>query len=317
LETNFTFIDLFAGIGGIRIPFEEIGGKCVFSSESDKYAQDTYEANFGERPFGDLTKIAINDIPSHDILLAGFPCQAFSIMGKGLGFADTRGTLFFEIERILKAKKPKAFLLENVKRLVSHDNKNTFRIILQKLDNLGYNVSWKIMNALDYGLPQKRERVIIVGFRESANFIFPEAVHNHPKLQDFLESHDKVDKKYFASDMISKKRLNSIEGKKVPTPAIWHENKSGNIGIHEYSCALRAGASYNYLLVDGIRRLSTKECLNLQGFPKDFKIYVPDIQIRKQVGNSVPINLIREVGKQMIKVMDLGSKKDLEQDICA
>ena len=173
------------------------------------------------------------------------------------------------------------------------------------------------MNALDYGLPQKRERVIIVGFRENANFIFPEAVGNHPKLQDFLESHDKVDKKYFASDMISKKRLNSVGGKKVPTPAIWHENKSGNIGIHEYSCALRAGASYNYLLVDGIRRLSPRECLNLQGFPKDFKIYVPDTQIRKQVGNSVPINLIREVGKQMIKVTDLGSKKDLEQDICA
>src|SRR3989344_3494993 len=140
-DEQFRFIDLFAGIGGIRIPFEELGGKCVFSSEWDRYAQDTYEANFGHRPSGNITKISVNLIPNHDILLAGFPCQPFSIIGKGAGFADTRGTLFFEIEKILEAKQPKAFLLENVKRLVSHDDGRTFSTILEKLRNLGYNVN--------------------------------------------------------------------------------------------------------------------------------------------------------------------------------
>ena len=292
----------------MRIPFEEIGGKCIFASEWDKHAQDMYEVNFGERPLGDITKITTKDIPHHDILLAGFPCQPFSIIGKELGFADTRGTLFFEIERILKAKKPKAFLLENVKRLVNHDEGKTFRIILQKLNDLGYNISWKVMNALDYGLPQKRERIIIVGFRKKTNFIFPEAFSNRPKLQEFLESHNSVDKKHFASNRINKNRMKKTKGKKIPTPSIWHENKSGDIGIHDYSCALRAGASHNYLLVDGIRRLSSRECLNLQGFPKNFKIVVPYSQMKKQTGNSVPVNMIREVAKQMTKAMNFKFK---------
>ena len=160
----FTFIDLFAGIGGIRIPFEELGGTCVFSSEWDKNAQKTYFANFGEVTAGDITKISELDIPDHDILLAGFPCQSFSIMGKQLGFADTRGTLFFDIERILRAKRPSAFLLENVKQLTTHDKGRTLGVILSKLEQLGYHVHWKVLNALDFGLPQKRERIFIVGF---------------------------------------------------------------------------------------------------------------------------------------------------------
>ncbi len=302
---NLKFIDLFAGIGGIRIPFDELGCECVFSSEWDKHAQDMYEANFGERPMGDITSIPSDRIPDHDILLAGFPCQPFSIIGNGKGFADTRGTLFFEIERIIRDKKPQAFLLENVKRLVSHDKHRTFQTILSKLKGLGYYTHWKVLNALDYGLPQKRERVIIVGFKENYPFGFPEPAKKRTSLKDIIEDHSKVDKKYFASEHIIKKRLEKIKGKSIPKPSIWHENKGGNIGVHEFSCALRAGASYNYLLVDGIRRLTPREQLLLQGFPNDFKI-VSETYIGRLAGNSVPVSLIREVAQSMRKAMDYG-----------
>ena len=235
MERKFTFIDLFAGIGGIRMPFEELGGTCVFTSEWDKSAQMVYLANFGEKPHGDITKIESSKIPDHNILLAGFPCQPFSIIGNGLGFADTRGTLFFEIERILKDKKPEAFLLENVKQLVKHDNGRTFKVILSKLKNLGYHTHWKVLNALDYGLPQKRERVIIVGFRENYSFLFPNPHNNRINLLEVLEDHSKVDKKHFASERIVKKRMEKTKDKKIPKPSIWHENKRGDIGIHEFS----------------------------------------------------------------------------------
>lgn len=317
MKNEFTFIDLFSGIGGLRIPFQELGGRCVFSSEWDNYAQMTYEANFGERPYGDITKIPVSDIPNHDILLAGFPCQPFSIIGKGLGFTDTRGTLFFEIERILKEKKPEAFLLENVRRLVSHDKGRTFSVILKKLEELGYYTHWKVLNALDYGLPQKRERVIIVGFNKNYNFSFPKPHSLRPDLKDFLEEHENVDKKHFASEHIVKKRKDKIRQMHLKSPTIWHENKGGNIGIHDYSCALRAGASHNYLLVDGIRRLTPRECLNLQGFPKSFKIVVPDSQVRKQAGNSVPVSMVREVAKEMVKAMYSKSEEKLEREIYA
>lgn len=317
MKNEFTFIDLFSGIGGIRIPFQELGGRCVFSSEWDNYAQITYEANFGEKPYGDITKIPISDIPNHDVLLAGFPCQPFSIIGKGLGFTDTRGTLFFEIERILKEKKPKAFLLENVRRLVSHDKGRTFSVILKKLEELGYHTHWKVLNALDYGLPQKRERVIIVGFNKNYDFSFPKPHMSRPDLKDFLEEHENVDKKHFASEQIVKKRKDKVKQTYLKSPTIWHENKGGNIGIHDYSCALRAGASHNYLLVDGIRRLTPRECLNLQGFPKNFKMVVPDSQIRKQAGNSVPVSMVREVAKEMVKAMSSKSEEKLEREIYA
>ena len=171
---SFRFIDLFAGIGGIRLGFESVGGHCVFSSEFDEPACATYEANFGEHPAGDITKIDAEDIPDFDILLGGFPCQAFSIIGKKEGFAnETCGTLFFDIERILKEKKPSAFMLENVRNLVAHDGGNTFKTIKEHLEALGYNVYAKVLNALDYGVPQKRERIIIVGFLNDVKFQFP------------------------------------------------------------------------------------------------------------------------------------------------
>ncbi len=303
MKEPFKFIDLFAGIGGIRIPFEELGGSCAFSSEWDKSAQEMYFANFGDMPYGDITKISTEEIPHHDVLLAGFPCQPFSIIGKGLGFADTRGTLFFEIERILRDKMPEAFLLENVKRLASHNKGRTFNEILIKLRKLGYHVHWKVLNALDYGLPQKRERVIIVGFRRNCPFSFPEPCSERTSLNDIIEDHSKVDKKFFASENIVKKRMGKINGRSVPKPSIWHENKGGDIGIHDFSCALRAGASHNYLLVDGIRRLTPREMLSLQGFPRDFKIAVSDSEVRKLAGNSVPVPMIRAVARNMIKAM--------------
>jgi DNA (cytosine-5)-methyltransferase 1 len=300
--SNFRFIDLFAGIGGMRIPFEKLGGECVFSSEWDEHAQRTYYHNFGEMPKGDITKIDERDIPDHDILLAGFPCQPFSIIGEKQGFADTRGTLFFDIERILAEKKPSAFLLENVKQLASHDGGRTFAVIQSRLLNLGYTVYYEVLNALDFGLPQKRERVFIVGFREPIAFAFPRRNGNYKSLSGILEPDDKVDSSLFASEKIQKSR---IEKCKVNPfyPSIWHENKGGNISVLPFSCALRAGASYNYLLVNGIRRLSGRELLRLQGFPEDFKIVVNITQLRRQTGNSVAIPVVTAIAEKMLEAL--------------
>lgn len=302
---RFTFIDLFAGIGGIRIPFGELDGKCVFSSEWDKAAQTTYTSNFGEIPFGDITKIKAEFIPHHDILLAGFPCQAFSIMGKMKGFDDTRGTMFFEVARILNYHHPKAILLENVKQLVSHDDGKTFQIILETLGKLGYHVKWKVLNALDFGLPQKRERVIIVGFMdkdaaEKFNFDFPKVPYS---LDGILEPDEKIEESLIASDEIQAKRQKRVEGKNVFYPSIWHENKSGNISILPYACALRTGASYNYLLVNGYRRPSSRELLRLQGFPDNYNIVVSHTEIRKQTGNSVAVPMIRAVANKIVQLI--------------
>lgn len=299
------FIDLFAGIGGIRIPFDELGYQCVFSSEWDKAACDTYEANFGERPQGDITKIPAEAIPAHDLLLAGFPCQAFSIMGKMQGFADTRGTMFFEIERILSYHKPSVILLENVKQLTTHDKGKTFKIILSRLKGLGYLVKWKVLNALDFGLPQKRERVIIVGFRNERdfsmfNFDFIPQEYN---LADILEKDEDVDKSLFASERIVQKRLESTKGKQIFYPSVWHENKAGNISVLDYACALRTGASYNYLLVNGRRRPSSRELLRLQGFPDSYKIVVSHQEIRRQTGNSVAVPMIRAIAQKINNII--------------
>jgi len=300
------FIDLFAGIGGIRIPFDELGYENVFASEFNRPACDTYEANFGHRPAGDITKIKEEDIPHHDLLLAGFPCQAFSIMGLGKGFADTRGTMFFEVERILKFHKPQVILLENVKRLVTHDKGRTFQVIVSSLKSLGYHIHWNVLNALDFGLPQKRERIIIVGFLDAStsshfDFRFDKKLYD---LRDILEDDSAVDPGLFASDLIRAKRLESVKGKEVFYPSIWHENKSGNISVLDHACALRTGASYNYLLVNGIRRPSSRELLRLQGFPDTFKIAVSHQEIRKQTGNSVPVPMIRAVALKIHKALE-------------
>jgi len=299
-KQQFKFIDLFAGIGGMRIPFEELGGKCVFTSEWDKDAAAMYEANFGELPAGDITKIAAEDIPDHDVLLGGFPCQAFSIIGKMNGFQDTRGTLFFDVERILRKKRPAAFMLENVKMLVGHEQGVTFKVILDHLQALGYFVHWKVLNALNFGLPQKRERVFIVGFLEDYDFRFPEERPGEYKpLSEILEQD--VPEKYYASKHIVTKRKKAHTPK--CTPSIWHENKGGNISSYPFSCALRANASYNYLLVNGERRLTPRESLRLLGFADSHKIVGNDYQMRKLTGNSVCVPVVRAVAKQLAKCL--------------
>jgi DNA (cytosine-5)-methyltransferase 1 len=307
MDKKYKTIDLFAGIGGIRLGFEAHGCETVFSSEWDKAAQDIYEANFGERPFGDINEIAPNDIPDHDILLAGFPCQPFSIAGKGLGFADTRGTLFFNIEAILAVKKPQAFLLENVKRLTTHDNGQTFAVILEKLSGLGYTLYHKVFNSLDFGVPQKRERIYIVGFKEPIHFKFPKPLGYYKPLTEVLQKDDEIPKSYFLSDQLKEKRINTVKGV-PPFPSIWHENIGGNISALPYSCALRAGGSYNYLVVNGVRRLTDREMLRLQGFPDTFKINIPYSQARKVAGNSVSVPVIEAIAGEMLNA--LKNKKD-------
>lgn len=299
---TFKFIDLFAGIGGIRLGFESVGGQCVFSSEFDEDACKTYEANFGEHPSGDITKIDAKDIPDFDILLAGFPCQAFSIIGKKEGFAnETCGTLFFDIERILKVKRPSAFMLENVRNLVAHDNGNTFKIIREHLEALGYTVHAKVLNALDYGVPQKRERIIIVGFLRDIPFEFPKPVCKSERiaLSDILE--ENVDTKYYVKESIKLSRIERLRDKDYPKPYISHENMAGSVTPHPYSSALRAGASANYILVNDERRPTEREMLRIQGFPDTFKIVLPYGKIKKQCGNSVAVPVIRAVATEMLK----------------
>lgn len=302
-EPKFTFIDLFAGIGGIRLGFEAVGGKCVFSSEFDKDACTTYKANFGDYPFGDITKIDADKIPDFDILLAGFPCQTFSIIGKKEGFKDeTRGTLFFEIERILKAKKPRAFMLENVRNLVAHDKGKTFKVIMSHLEALGYTVYAKVLNALDYGCIQKRERIIIVGFLDKVSFSFPKKEINHMTLSDILEQD--VASKYYVKPKIRESRLKRLKDKNYPKPYISHENMAGSITPHSYSSCLRAGASANYILINDERRPTEREMLRLQGFPDTYRIVLPYSKIKKQCGNSVAVPVIKAVAKQMIKALN-------------
>ena len=301
---SFRFIDLFAGIGGIRLGFESAGGHCVFSSEFDEKACQTYKANFGEYPSGDITKIEAKDIPDFDILLGGFPCQAFSIIGKKEGFEnETCGTLFFEIERILKEKRPKAFMLENVRNLTAHDKGKTFQVIRKHLEKLGYNVYAKVLNALDYGVPQKRERIIIVGFKDDVMFAFPEPVpvSMRKKLIDVLETD--VDDKYYVKENIRQSRLMRLKDPNYPKPYISHENMAGSITPHPYSSCLRAGASANYILINDERRPTEREMLRLQGFPDDFKIVVSYGHIKHQTGNSVAVPVISAVAKQMISAL--------------
>ena len=302
--SEFTFIDLFAGIGGIRLGFEAVGGTCVFASENDPEAQAIYQHNFQHEPAGDIHLIDAEAIPDHTILTAGFPCQPFSIIGNKLGFADTRGTLFFEIERILVVKRPPAFLLENVRQLASHDQHRTLKVILQRLESLGYSVTWGILNALDFGLPQKRERTFIIGFHDPNHYRLPVANKTQAKtLLDVLEDDTTIASQWFASDYIVQKRLASVQHKQQFFPSIWHENKGGNISILPFSCALRAHASFNYLLVNGRRRLTPREQLRLQGFPEWFEIYGSESSVRRLIGNSVAVPVVEAVAQSIVNTL--------------
>ena len=293
-----TAIDLFCGIGGFHLAAKANGIDCVFASDIDVQSRNAYTENFGLVPRGDIQQVEMRDIPQHDLLCAGFPCQPFSIIGDRRGFDDIRGTLFFDIVRIIHAKRPKAAILENVRQLVSHNGGHTLRRIMEALSDVGYHAEFKVLNALEFGLPQKRERIIIVAFRSERafrSFEWPVGGESMTPLSKILDR--SIDQKHYASKRIRDKRSKAHKSKF--SPAIWHENKGGNVSSHPYSCALRAGASYNYLLVDGERRLTPREMLRLQGFPNDFKIVCNDWQTRKQVGNAVPVPVISKVIERM------------------
>lgn len=310
-EPEFKFIDLFAGIGGIRIPFQELGGECVFSSEWDKFSQKTYFANFGETPAGDITKIDAADIPDFDILLGGFPCQPFSQAGLHKGFEDTRGTLFFEIERILNKKRPKGFLLENVKQLKGHDNGRTFRVIMQHLDALNYHAEAKILKAADFGVPQIRERIYIVGFdrnfyaiADDYQFPFPEATGIKTRVGDILEK--KVDAKYTISNRLWEgHKRRKIENRK--------KGKGFGYSLFNEESPYTSTISARYykdgseILIEqegkNPRKLTPRECARLQGFPEDFIIPVSDAQAYKQFGNSVAVPVVRAIAERIRQEM--------------
>ncbi|WEV64001.1 DNA (cytosine-5-)-methyltransferase [Bifidobacterium sp. ESL0732] len=308
-SAKFTFIDLFAGIGGIRIPFSQLGGRCVFSSEWNSFSQKTYRINYGETPKGDITAIKSSDIPDFDVLLAGFPCQPFSQAGLHKGFSDTRGTLFFEIERILEDKRPKAFLLENVKQLKGHDHGNTFKVILEHLDKLDYSVDYKVLRAADFGVPQNRERIYIVGFdrkrfSEDTGFTFPEPPCTPTRVGDILE--DKVDEKYTISDKLwtghqRRKAANRKAGKGFGYSLVTADSEyTGTLSARYYKDGSEILVSQGDK--KNPRKLTPKECARLQGFPGNFIIPVSDTQAYKQFGNSVAVPVIRAVAQQMAKV---------------
>ena len=311
-KTKFSFIDLFAGIGGIRLPFQELGGLCVFSSEWDSFAQKTYRINFGETPSGDITKIKEYSIPDFDVLLAGFPCQPFSQAGLKKGFADTRGTMFFEIERIIAAKRPKAFLLENVKQLRGHDGGRTLQVILDHLHALNYAVDYKVLRAADFGVPQNRERIYIVGFNrdifdlpDDFKFKYPEPTNKKTRVGDILESD--VDDKYTISDKLYAGHLRRKQE---------HLNKGNGFGFSLFNAdspytstiSARYYKDGSEILIEqknkNPRKLTPRECARLQGFPEDFVIPVSDTQAYKQFGNSVAVPVIRAVAKNICEDID-------------
>lgn len=307
-QKEIRFIDLFCGIGGFHIAAKQVTAErkrkaaCVFSSDIDEDAQKTYAANFGEKPHGDITQITAADIPDHDFLFAGFPCQPFSICGDRKGFEDVRGTLFFDIARILEAKRPAAFVLENVKMLVGHNGGSTLSRIMETLQNLGYHASYRVLNGLHFGVPQKRERVFIVGFAEPLHHVWPVGGVKMTPLAKILEMN--IDPFYFASEKIRKNRLEKFEGKMPTEPTIWHENKGGHISAYPFSCAQRAGASYNYLLVNGERRLTEREMLRLNGFPDDYEIVCGYAAMRKLAGNSVVVPCVAAVVGSVLDALE-------------
>lgn len=326
---SFTFVDLFAGIGGMRIPFQDLGGLCVFSSEINGFARAVYEANFGQVPFGDITKISTDSIPNHDILLAGFPCQAFSIIGKRAGFEDeTHGTLFYEIRRILLAKRPKAFLLENVEGLKSHDKGNTLRVILEVLRNeLGYFVPEpQILNAKNFGVPQSRKRIFIVGFRPDLSInevTYPSGRRSTRKIASIRERNS-VPAKYFMSqgylDTLKRHREREREKGNDFGYVILDNNGIANAlvggGSGRERNLLQDNRPPGNALVngkrspinsEGIRMMTPREWARLQGFIGTFQFdgIVSDTQAYKQFANSVAIPVIYSLGEEVLNRLDI------------
>ena len=327
-KQTFKFIDLFAGIGGFRLALQNLGGKCVFTSEWDKYSKKTYEANFGEVPFGDITKPDTKSyIPDgFDVLCAGFPCQSFSIAGKRGGFEDTRGTLFFDVAEIIKEKQPKAFFLENVKGLRNHDKGKTLETILSTLRNdLGYYVPEpQVLNAKEFGVPQNRERIFIVGFREDlgiTDFKYPKSTDKSKVLEDVLEK-DEVSVKYYLSTtyvetLRSHKARHASKGNGfgyeiIPNDGTANAVVCGGMG-RERNLVLDDRLT-NFVPIthitgevnrEGIRKMTPREWARLQGFPENFRIVVSDAQAYKQFGNSVAVPAIQATAEKILKALKI------------
>jgi DNA (cytosine-5)-methyltransferase 1 len=313
VPAKFTFIDLFAGIGGFRIAFERVGGRCVFSSEWDELAAKTYEANFDEVPAGDITQIPAGDIPDHDILTGGFPCQPFSIAGvtkhKALGNEHgfkhpTQGTLFFDVARIIKEKRPRAFVLENVKNLLSHDKGRTIQIIIQTLeDELGYHVYPNLLDAR-WLVPQHRERIYLIGFRDDIDFDLPPLPDLKPKFRDILEPDP--DPKYTLTDHLWKYLQDYAEKHRA-------KGNGFQYGLTDFDGVSRTLSARYYkdgseiLIPQGKgknpRRLTPRECARLMGFPEDFKIVVSDTRAYKQFGNSVVVPVVQHIAGEMVRCL--------------
>ena len=312
---GMTFIDLFAGLGGFRLALESLGAKCVYSNEWDKFAQQVYNDNFGDMPDGDITQVDENTIPNHDILCAGFPCQAFSISGKQRGFEDSRGTLFFDVARIVKCKKPKIVFMENVKNFAVHDGGRTLEVVENTMKELDYSFSYRVLNAVDYGVPQKRERIYMICFRNDIGiekFEFPKPFKLKKHLEDFLLPESEIPEKYYVNRpdiYMEDKKDNEYSTKTIRLGIV---NKGGQgeriystkgiaITLSAYGGGVFAKTG-GYMINGKYRRLLPRECARIMGYPDSYKIIKNTNQAYKQFGNSVVIDVLQyiaeEIGKQ-------------------
>ena len=315
---SFHFIDLFAGIGGIRLGFEKSEGKCIFSSEWNKYCQETYQLNFGEIPMGDINTIPIDKIPEHDVLTAGFPCQPFSISGKQKGFEDTRGTLIYRIFEIIEHHQPKVVFLENVKHLVHHDKRNTLNAILKCLHNLGYKTSWRVLNANNFGVPQNRERIIIIGNKEKEFDFSKIKKQKKVVLKDFLDKTEeyeylnepftliKYPKQQESGLIFAGYRNKAIRknGTRPNTEHLSRVHKQPNRiysteGIHPTLPSQETSGRFWILHDNKVRKLTINECFNIMGFPSKYKKVSPRAELYKQIGNSVCVPMISALAEEI------------------
>lgn len=317
-DLTFTFIDLFAGIGGFRLALESLKGTCIFSSEWDRDSQTIYELNFGELPFGDITKIKETEIPTHDVLCAGFPCQSFSISGKRLGFNDTRGTLFFEIARVIKYHHPKIIFLENVKNFARHDNGKTLLVVLNTLKELGYKTFYKVLRSSDFGVPQARERIYILGFRNDLGieeFKFPSPKKSTRTVKNILEPEPAENQLYInRKDINLYGDENNVTDRRRPLQIgkinkggqgerIYSINSAGiTLSAYGGGAASKTGA---YLINGRIRKLTPRECARMQGFPETFILPINKNTAYKQFGNSVSVPVIKAIFENVLTSYNL------------
>ena len=304
----FKVLSLFSGVGGIDLPFEKFGFKIIYANDFDSYAVQTYNENFEVKAtLADITKVDVKDLPQHDVLIGGFPCQPFSIAGYRKGFDDTRGTLFFNVANILKEKKPSVIMLENVKNLVSHDNGNTFEVILNTLKELGYHIKYSVLNACEYGnMPQNRERIYIVGFLDEEAyryFDFPEPIRLTKTIFDVIDFDNKVDEKYYYTSKKYPKIYNEFKKVEAKEGVVYQwrrvyvrANKSGVVPC--LTANMGTGGHHVPLVYTkyGLRKLTPRECFNVQGFPNDFVLpKISDAHLYKQAGNSVCVGVIERI----------------------